>query len=76
MSEEKKIEVLLGPNGEIKIHSKGYKGKMCVHDSQFLKDALGEETCMTKLPEWELLNSEWAEETKKNFGIDTRKLCG
>ena len=40
----KEIILDISNQGEIKIETKGFKGKSCVTESQFLKDLLGSET--------------------------------
>ena len=40
----KEIIVDISNEGEIKIETKGFKGKSCIAESQFLKDLLGKET--------------------------------
>jgi len=42
------IDVL--DSGEIKIETKGFKGKSCIEESQFLKDLLGEEKARNLVP--------------------------
>lgn len=42
------IDVL--DSGEIKIETKGFKGKACIEESQFLKDLLGEEKARNLVP--------------------------
>ena len=42
------IDVL--DSGEIKIETKGFKGKSCIEESQFLKDLLGEEKARQLVP--------------------------
>ena len=37
-------------DGEIKIETKGFQGKSCIEESQFLKDLLGEETIRNLVP--------------------------
>ena len=37
-------------DGEIKIETKGFQGKACIDESQFLKDLLGEETIRNLVP--------------------------
>jgi len=37
-------------SGEVKIETKGFKGKSCIEESQFLKDLLGEETARELVP--------------------------
>ncbi len=40
----KEIIVDISNEGEIKIETRGFKGKSCIAESQFLKDLLGNET--------------------------------
>ncbi len=40
----KEIIVDVSNEGEVKIETRGFKGKSCVAESQFLKDLLGKET--------------------------------
>ena len=40
----KQIIVDVMDDGEVKIETKGYSGPICLEESKFLKDALGEET--------------------------------
>jgi len=40
----KEIIVDISPEGEVKIETRGFKGKSCIAESQFLKDLLGKET--------------------------------
>lgn len=40
----KEIIVDVSSEGEVKIETRGFKGKSCVAESQFLKDLLGKET--------------------------------
>jgi stress-induced morphogen len=40
----KEIILDISNEGEIKIETKGFKGKSCIAESQFLKDLLGTET--------------------------------
>ena len=46
----KEIIVSISSEGEIKIETKGFKGKSCVEESQFLKDLLGKETSKQLTP--------------------------
>jgi len=46
----KEIIVDISPEGEVKIETRGFKGKSCVVESQFLKDLLGKETEKTLTP--------------------------
>ena len=50
----KEIILDISNEGEIKIETKGFKGKSCVTESQFLKDLLGTETERSLTPTyWE-----------------------
>ena len=40
----KEIVIDISSDGEIRIETKGFKGKACLEESQFLKDILGKET--------------------------------
>ena len=40
----KEIIIDITLDGEIKIETKGFKGKSCIIESRFLKDLLGKET--------------------------------
>jgi hypothetical protein len=40
----KEIIVEVSNEGEVKIETRGFKGKTCIKESQFLKDLLGKET--------------------------------
>jgi hypothetical protein len=40
----KQIIIDITNEGEVKIETRGYAGKSCVEESQFVKDVLGEET--------------------------------
>lgn len=46
----KQIIVDVLDSGEIKIETKGFRGKSCIEESQFLKDLLGEETARQLVP--------------------------
>ena len=39
----KEIIIDISQNGEIKIENRGFSGKGCIADSQFIKDLLGKE---------------------------------
>ena len=50
----KEIILDISNEGEIKIETRGFKGKSCIAESQFLKDLLGNETERTLTPTyWE-----------------------
>jgi len=64
----KEIVIDISSDGEIRIETKGFKGKTCITEAQFLKDLLGKETARTLTPTY------WQEEkatVKKHL-----PLCG
>ena len=40
----KEIVIDIAEDGEIRLETKGFTGKACVEESQFLKDIIGKET--------------------------------
>jgi hypothetical protein len=40
----KEIVIDITDDGEVRIETKGFKGKACIEESQFLKNLLGKET--------------------------------
>ncbi len=46
----KQIIIDVMDDGEIKIETKGFQGKSCIAESQFLKDLLGEEQSQQLVP--------------------------
>jgi hypothetical protein len=46
----KQIIVDITDEGEVKIETRGYQGKNCLEESQFLKDLLGPETARQLTP--------------------------
>jgi hypothetical protein len=40
----KEIIIDISDDGEVHIETKGFRGKACIEESQFLKDLLGKET--------------------------------
>lgn len=46
----KEIVVEVSNDGEIRIETRGFIGKSCVEESQFLKDVLGSETARELTP--------------------------
>ena len=46
----KEIVIDVSNEGEIRIETRGFKGKGCVAEAQFLKDLLGKETARTLTP--------------------------
>jgi hypothetical protein len=46
----KEIVVDISDDGQIQIETKGFAGKSCVEESQFIKDVLGSETARQLTP--------------------------
>jgi hypothetical protein len=46
------IEVIVSPNGETTVHTKGYSGGECLQASKFLEQALGNVADEKKTPEF------------------------
>ncbi len=46
----KEIIIDVSDDGEIKIETKGFTGKTCISESQFIKDLLGKETARELTP--------------------------
>jgi hypothetical protein len=46
----KEIVIDVSNEGEIRIETRGFKGKSCIAEAQFLKDFLGKETTRTLTP--------------------------
>ena len=46
----KEIVIDISNEGEIKIETRGFKGKNCLSESQFIKDLLGRETARQLTP--------------------------
>jgi len=46
----KEIVINISDDGQIQIETKGFTGKSCVKESQFLKDVLGSETARQLTP--------------------------
>ena len=46
----KQIVIDIFDDGEVKIETRGFTGKACVEESQFLKDLLGKETARQLTP--------------------------
>ena len=52
----KEIVIDISNEGDIRIETRGFKGKTCITETQFLKDLLGKETARTLTPTY------WQEE--------------
>jgi hypothetical protein len=46
----KQILIDISDDGEVKIETRGFSGKACVSESEFLKDLLGKETARQLTP--------------------------
>lgn len=46
----KEIIMDVSDDGEIKVETRGFTGKGCIDESQFLKDVLGKETAQSLTP--------------------------
>jgi len=46
----KEIIVEVSNEGEVKLETRGFKGKSCITESKFLKDLLGKETTQSLTP--------------------------
>ena len=46
----KEIVIDIAEDGEIQLETKGFTGKGCIEESQFLKDILGKETYQRLTP--------------------------
>ena len=46
----KEIIVDISEDGEIKLETRGFKGKSCIDEAQFLKDLLGKEISQSVTP--------------------------
>ncbi len=64
----KEIIIDVSNEGEVRIETKGFQGKSCLAEAQFLKDVLGKETLATLTPAY------WQEE--KTTVKKLLPLCG
>lgn len=46
----KEIVIDIAEDGEIQLETKGFTGKGCIEESEFLKDILGKEICKRLTP--------------------------
>jgi hypothetical protein len=46
----KEIIIEVSDDGEVRIETRGFKGKSCLAESKFLKDVLGKETSLQLTP--------------------------
>ena len=64
----KEIVVDISDDGEVRIETRGFKGKACLKESQFLKDLLGKQTFKQLTPAYYVNGKQ---QTKKYL-----TLCG
>ena len=64
----KEIVIDIAEDGEIRLETKGFTGKVCIEESQFLKNLLGKETYKQLTPAYYNTNKE---KVKKYL-----QLCG
>ncbi|HPC67682.1 MAG TPA: DUF2997 domain-containing protein [Syntrophorhabdaceae bacterium] len=64
----KEIIIDISDDGEISIETRGFKGKACLEESQFIKDLLGQELSSRLTPAYY--------ETNKTQSKKYLKLCG
>jgi len=65
----KEIIIDVTEEGEVKIETRGFSGKACIKESQFLKDLLGKEISQQLTPAYYTINGK--EKVKKHL-----PLCG
>jgi hypothetical protein len=65
---KKEIVIDVSDDGEVRIETKGFVGKACIEESQFIKDVLGHETAQKLSPAYYC-----TEKTKKKKYL---QLCG
>jgi len=46
----KEIIIDISPDGEVKIETRGFQGKSCIAEAQFIKELLGSETSRQLTP--------------------------
>ena len=64
----KEIIIDISPEGEITIETRGFTGKSCIEETQFLKDLLGQELLQQLTPAYY--------ETTKTTAKRYLNLCG
>ncbi len=65
----KEIIIDVQDDGEVKIETRGFTGKACIQESQFLKDLLGKEISQQLTPAYYTISQK--EKVKKHL-----PLCG
>lgn len=72
---EKLVEVMVGPNGEVKVEAHGFKGQGCKNATKFIEEALGKAKDTKEKAEWYINNSSQTRRLRR-LGVDGSKLCG
>ena len=54
----KEIVIEISENGDLKLETRGFSGKTCVEESQFVKDLLGNEICRQLTPAYYKQNNQ------------------
>jgi len=54
----KQIFIDVSDDGEVRIETKGFSGKDCIEESQFVKDLLGNEIARALVPAFYMRNKE------------------
>jgi hypothetical protein len=58
----KQIIIDIDENGEIQIETKGFNGKVCIEESKFIKELLGQETAKKLTPAYYVQNKQTVKE--------------
>ena len=69
----KRVEVLLGKDGSVKVEASGFKGNSCVDATQFIRKALGAKTTNDNTS---LKSEYWEEENDLNVNGLPSGHCG
>lgn len=64
----KRIELLVAPDGEVKLQTLGFAGSSCLRADQFLRDALGVSSSEELTPEYHLSAGEISTATESQEG--------
>ncbi len=68
MAKKKTIDIEIKDTGEVVLETSGFKGPVCLEESQFVKDLLGEEVSRSLVPAYR----QKAKKTVKRY----TPLCG
>lgn len=64
----KRIEVLVAPDGEVKLQTLGFSGSSCQRADQFLRDALGVVSSEELTPEYHVSSHQTQAATESQTG--------